>query len=490
MLPVLFGLYDESEGRTHAERHLPPLPDARALLVAPFGHGDAFYRHAGEDDVLRVLEEVRGAYRTDLDRTYMTGLSMGGIGAASVPFHVPDLFAAAAPLCGYHSYLIRSDTRGVRRPWEQYLMEYRSNASWAENGLHLPLYIVQGTLDQPLANSTVLAERYQQLGYRLQTEWPVLPHNVWSQTYAGGRIVPYFLQFTRDPAPRRVRFRTPDLRWRKAFWVTLDALEAPGRWAEIDLDLDRQGRGRGRSSGLTGFTVTPPARAFAPGVGAVQFTLDGDALNATVGAATSFVRAAGHWSAGSAQPLRGHGPVREAFDGPVVLVYGTQEPQETALNLRVARHWAWRPGVDLAYPVVPDTLATDAVLRGRTVVLVGTARSHSLLGRWQPSLPIRADAASVTVGTEAHPGAHLGVVFATALPSEPSQTLVVVTGTDALAVARSRSLPDLLPDYVIFDDRVAPARGRVILGDQARVVAAGFLAADGTPQGFARDTLP
>ncbi|MBI5512671.1 MAG: hypothetical protein HY909_02830 [Deltaproteobacteria bacterium] len=490
MLPVLFGLYDETEGRTHAERHLPPLPDARAILVAPDAYGDSFYRHAGEHDVLRVLEEVRAAYRTDPDRTYMTGLSMGGIGAASVPFHFPSLFAAAAPLCGYHSYLIRSDTRGVRRPWELFLMEYRSNASWAENGLHLPLYIVQGTLDQPLANSTVLSERYTQLGYALETEWPALPHNVWSQTYAGGRIIPRFLRYRRDPAPRRVRFRTPDLRWRRAYWVTFEALEAPGRWGELDLDLDRQGRGRGRSAGLSAVTVTPPAAAFAPGVSAVQVTLDGDALTAPVGQATTWVRSGGRWAPGAAPPQRGHGPLREALDGPAVFVYGTQVAAETALNQRVARHWARRPGMALRYPVVSDVQATDAVLRGRTVVLVGTPGSNALLGRWQPSLPVRVQGDAIVVGARNHPGAHQGVVFATAVPSEPERTLVVVTGTDALAVARSRSLPELLPDFVVYDDRVAPARGRVLLGEAARVVAAGFLDGASAVHGYTRDTLP
>src|SRR5205823_268756 len=115
MLPVLFGLYDEHESREHADRHLPPLPDTQAILVAPFGFGDAGYRALGETDVMAVLDEVRRAYRTDPLRTYMTGLSMGGIGAASVPLHHPDVFAAAAPLCGYHSYFVRHDTDGVRQ---------------------------------------------------------------------------------------------------------------------------------------------------------------------------------------------------------------------------------------------------------------------------------------------------------------------------------------------------------------------------------------
>src|SRR5205823_5521988 len=114
----LFGIYDEHESRTHADRHFPALPDTDAILLAPGGYGDTFYRALGEDDVLRALAELRAGYVTDPDRTYMTGLSMGGSGAASVALHHPDLFAATAALCGYHSYYVRSDTHGTRRPWE------------------------------------------------------------------------------------------------------------------------------------------------------------------------------------------------------------------------------------------------------------------------------------------------------------------------------------------------------------------------------------
>ena len=42
--------------------------------------------------------------------------------------------------------------------------------------------------------------------------------------------------------------------------------------------------------------------------------------------------------------------------------------------------------------------------------------------------------------------------------------MVVGEGVDALGTWRSLSLPDLLPDFVVWDDTVAPARGQMILG--------------------------
>lgn len=478
MLPIMFGLYDESESRTHAERHLPTLPDAPAIVLAPYGHGDAGYRHQGEYDPMRTLDEVRAAYRIDAARTYMTGLSMGGIGAAALPLHHPDVFAAAAPLCGYHSYFVRGDTQGTRRPWEPFLMELRSNASWAENGLHLPMYIVQGTLDRPLTNSTVLADRYTELHYALETEWPTLGHNVWSQTYANGRIFPYFLRYRRDLAPRTIRFRTPDLRWRQSDWLTFDRIERRGRWAEAEVSVDPHGGARMRTQNLTALTLSPPA-TLVPNATELALSLDGDTLRVPLGRTTSLVREGGHWAVGARPSVLGHGPIREVQDTPLLFVYGASAPAEARLNARVAQSWAHRAGIRVRYPVVRDDSYTEAMGVGRTLVLVGSPASNRLLAQRMARLPLRVEQDAITVGTTRYQGNELGAVFATHDPDAPERTLVVITGSTALGAWRSRSLPDLLPDFVVYDRSVGPARGRVLLGARANVLAAGYLHDDG-----------
>lgn len=488
MLPVLFGLYDEHESRTHADRHLPPLPDTGALLVAPFGFGDTGYRAMGERDVLDVLEQVRAAYRVDDDRVYMTGLSMGGIGAAGVPLHNPDRFAATAALCGYHSYFVRNDTAGDRRPWEVFLMEARSNALWAENGLHLPLYVVHGTRDQPVANSRVLVDRYRALGYSVEAEWPDLPHNVWSTTYAGGRIVPYFLRMRRDPNPAHVRFRTAGLRWRQSYWVRVDALERHDAWGDVDAEL-REGVVRVRTSGVRGITLTPPAALLPRGASSVRFVLDGDTVEAPAGA-VSLLRSAGHWRrADSAAQEPALGPLRDVFDGPVAVVFGTQDPATRVLEERVARAWArGKTGVRARFPVLADTAVDAAFARAHTLVLVGTPSSNAVLARLHARLPLRVEGDALVGGTHRWRGAGVGAAFVTANPEAPERPLVVLTGTDAVGVWRSRHLPDLVPDFLVYDGGVAPARGRVLLGPNARVLGGGFFGPDGSVPARTEDT--
>ena len=179
MLMWLFGHDDpthdgEWEDR-HPRRDLEPL---EAIVVAPDGHYNAMYRDLGEDDVMRVVHWAIDRYPIDPARVTITGPSMGGIGTAACALHHPDQFAAAEPLCGYHSYFVHRDPGGRgMHPWERFIAEERSNALWAENGLYLPLYIVHGTRDLPEENSGVLIDRYKELHYAVKDEHPDLGHN-------------------------------------------------------------------------------------------------------------------------------------------------------------------------------------------------------------------------------------------------------------------------------------------------------------------------
>jgi predicted peptidase len=50
--------------------------------------------------LLELLEHVQKSYHVDKDRIYLTGLSMGGFGTWRLACDHPEMFAAAAPVCG------------------------------------------------------------------------------------------------------------------------------------------------------------------------------------------------------------------------------------------------------------------------------------------------------------------------------------------------------------------------------------------------------
>ncbi|MCX6021942.1 MAG: acetylxylan esterase, partial [Chloroflexi bacterium] len=60
------------------------------LVVSAQGRGRRnFYRGLGEEDALRVVEEMRIAYNVDPDRVFMSGVSMGGSSSMHLGLHYP-----------------------------------------------------------------------------------------------------------------------------------------------------------------------------------------------------------------------------------------------------------------------------------------------------------------------------------------------------------------------------------------------------------------
>ncbi|MBS0201420.1 MAG: dienelactone hydrolase family protein [Planctomycetes bacterium] len=53
-----------------------------------------------DEELLELIGDVSNRYPIDLDRVYLTGLSMGGFGSWSLASQVPDRFAAVVPICG------------------------------------------------------------------------------------------------------------------------------------------------------------------------------------------------------------------------------------------------------------------------------------------------------------------------------------------------------------------------------------------------------
>ena len=107
--------------RPDARRQLggpPPAPRSRAprghRRRARTGTSTRCTATSARSDVMRVVDWAMAHYPIDESRVTITGPSMGGIGTAACALHHPDRFAAAEPLCGYHSYFVRGDIGGAR----------------------------------------------------------------------------------------------------------------------------------------------------------------------------------------------------------------------------------------------------------------------------------------------------------------------------------------------------------------------------------------
>lgn len=452
---------------------LGPVPTHGPMIViAPEARGQTHYRHAGEVDVLEALEAVRARHPVDPRRLYVTGGSMGGTGAIHLPYRHPDLFAASAALAGYHDQRVRQDTHHeALTESERFLVAERSDVDWAENGFHLPTLLVRGTRDRPLEWTRALASRLRTLRFPFEHREPALGHNVWTETYANGAIFTWLGRHVRVATPHHVHLRTGRERTDHAHWIRDVARAAPDRFAEIEahvgddhVEVTTQGVAA-LTLAPTSELVTAPLRVRIDGVD-LGVILSGDAP-------LSLVREGETWRVGSLDPIGRKragvsGPIRDVYHDRLVFVVGTSDPTQAWMNRRVAEHWAHPVGWDTAYPIVDDVDVTPEQIEHATLVLIGGPRSNDLVARWRRELPLRFDGDAILVGDTRHAGPEVGAVFVAPHPDVEGRAVLVIAGSAPLGTWRAMFLPDLLPDYVVFDERVQNARGQWSCGGARR----------------------
>lgn len=111
-------------------------------------------------------------YRVDKAQVYVTGLSMGGRGTWAIAAHRPDLFAAAAPICG------------------------GGDPVTASRLTKLPFWVFQGALDKvhyPKESEIMIKALKTMNGEVRYTLYPQLNHDSWTITYDNPQLYKWFL---------------------------------------------------------------------------------------------------------------------------------------------------------------------------------------------------------------------------------------------------------------------------------------------------------
>ena len=128
-------------------------------------------------DILnKLLDEVIDTYRVDIERIYLTGLSMGGFGTWNLAMARPDRFAAIAPICG------GGNTRNV----------------WSIR--YMPTWVFHGAKDPvvPLSMSEDMVNALRQYNKQVKlTVYPEAQHDSWTESYDNPELYSWFLEHTR-----------------------------------------------------------------------------------------------------------------------------------------------------------------------------------------------------------------------------------------------------------------------------------------------------
>jgi poly(3-hydroxybutyrate) depolymerase len=382
-------------GETDVEtsRVFPEFKDVDYIVASPYARGTMGYQGVAEKDVMDVLADVKKRFNIDEDRTYLTGLSMGGGGTLWIGLTRPDIWAAIAPVCP-------APPQGTE--------------DLARNALNYPAWFHHGDKDQavPVAVSRDWTAKMKELGSTVEyTEYPGVNHNSWENAYANAQIFDWFSKFTRDPHPPRVRFASKSYKYNKAYWVTLDHY-VPGVLAEIDAKFTAPNTIDITTAHVAGFTLNlaghPQYKSGQP----LTVTLDGKKIKVQTADKVSLKMDMGKWSnamyepSASAKRSGAEGPIPAAMSERHVYVYGTAgNPSEEELKKRrevaeTAANWSAYRGEFLGRIMVFPRVLSDKEVRPSdlelaNLVLFGTKETNTLIEKYSPNLPMELNASAI-----------------------------------------------------------------------------------------------
>ncbi|HEX9163129.1 MAG TPA: alpha/beta hydrolase-fold protein [Thermoanaerobaculia bacterium] len=159
---------------------------SRISAIAVFPQVPADERWIGDpaDAAIAALDRATKEFNGDRDRTYLTGLSMGGYGTIHLALAHLERFAALVVVCG--GLLPHSATVSVRR--SPLIPEDGDPYAFVANALRgEPIWLFHGADDQtiPADESRHIYAELQKAGAKdaHYTEYPGVGHNAWDKAY-------------------------------------------------------------------------------------------------------------------------------------------------------------------------------------------------------------------------------------------------------------------------------------------------------------------
>jgi predicted peptidase len=144
-----------------------------------------------DDEVLDLIDHIQSHHRVDENRLYITGLSMGGYGTWSLVVNHPEMWAAAAPICGGGS------TIGILLASGSKLKALRG----------LPIHAFHGGKDDvvPPQESERMVAALKRIGCKNvdHTIYPEAGHDSWTETYANEQFIEWLLDQKKQKGTRR-----------------------------------------------------------------------------------------------------------------------------------------------------------------------------------------------------------------------------------------------------------------------------------------------
>jgi predicted esterase len=438
------------------------------------GGGNPYLEQAS---VMAMVNDVRALYTVDPARVFVMGYGKGGTLAWQMAAQYPDVFRAVAPMAAATSHDVWTEVCGwnPKDPPDSevrdFLHSVYSPVQYAPNLTNTRAAVLHATGDTivPVQHAREMVSVLTDLGvppyYR---EFPDARHGNLPDRARRDAMAWLFGSVPRS-RPREFTYRTDSLSHNRAWWLRLDQLGHPLRFARADarvqdgtavLDLQNVERATVVLSEL-------PADVHTVRVGQAEVPVSGRE------GSLSFHHQDGGWARTEA-PLQGKrqglsGPAAQVFSDRFIIVYGTGSSLLTRTVCerearRFKRDWGIRYGGTPR--VVSDANLDDAEWRGSHIILIGGPGTNSQTERFARELPVKLQEASFQFAgrTYAEPGQ--GLLLCRPNPLQPERLVLLAHGNSPAALYQCLSRFGLwinggVPgarawfDFGVFDQRTA-----------------------------------
>jgi len=447
----------------------------------PFGFD---WEDWGRIDALEVLDHARQRLKTDPQRTYLTGHSMGGHGVWHLGATFPDRFAAIGPSAGWISFWSYSGAERYDAPTPIEAVLRRATSSsdtlaLARNYLQQGVYILHGADDDNVPVAQAREMRSHLEGFHRDFTYYERPEtgHWWDASDEPGTDcvdwAPMFDFFAHhrmppDDSVRHVSFTTANpgiSAW--SHWVGIEAQQRMLEPASVEVRFDP---GRRRFVGTTQNVarLALSLRHVAPDK-PLNVELDGQKIEdiAWPGQASPI---RWHWeaekwslcsSAASRSPaLKGphrYGPFKDAFRNRVIFIYATEgNAEENAWALAKARYDAetfWYRG-NASVDIVADVDFKASQEPDRNAILYGNADTNAAWEALLAKSPIVVRRGRVVVGQREIPGEDLACLFIRPRPDSRAASVGVIGGSGLAGMRLTDRMPYFVsgvayPDWIV-----------------------------------------
>ncbi|MBN1396526.1 MAG: prolyl oligopeptidase family serine peptidase [Bacteroidetes bacterium] len=191
-------------------------------------------------DYFEVLKAVREDYNIDENRIYLTGMCSGGLSSLTLGMRYPSLFAAIgifSPIT--HLNKVAKSFLPIQNETADVWFEQNTPLRFTGNYLNLPIYILHGNKSEvPEKQSLEFVDncRKNNVNPYFKITYDDKNPEITSTDYT---VFDFFKEKQRNSNPKIIDFSTTQLKYNRAYWVTIERLISFSEKAKIRAEYEQ-----------------------------------------------------------------------------------------------------------------------------------------------------------------------------------------------------------------------------------------------------------